>query len=80
MQLKTNNRSSNGRKGVTREFAEKYVYSSGLTIYTTQDSNIQNRVEEEFSKPFYQFKGYEKNADGTLKNEHCTSRNGDNRS
>ena len=58
-------------KGVTREFAEKYVYSSGLTIYTTQDSNIQNRVEEEFSKPFYQFKGYEKNADGTLKNEHA---------
>ena len=58
-------------KGVTREFAEKYVYSSGLTIYTTQDSNIQSKVEEEFSKPFYQFKGNEKNADGTLKNEHA---------
>ena len=58
-------------KGVTREFAEKYVYSSGLTIYSTQDSGIQSRVEEEFSKAFYQFKGNDKNADGTLKNEHA---------
>ena len=58
-------------KGVSREFAEKYVYSSGLTIYSTQDSAIQSRVEEEFKKADYRIKGREKNKDGTLKNDHA---------
>ena len=58
-------------KGVSREFAEKYVYSSGLTIYSTQDSSIQSRVEEEFKKADYRIKGRDKNADGTLKNDHA---------
>ncbi len=57
-------------KNVTREFAEKYVYSSGFTIYTTMNPDIQARVEQEFAKPVYQVKGHEKNADGSLKNEH----------
>ena len=58
-------------KNVTREFAERYVYSSGLTIYTTQNTEIQKRVEDEFMKPAYQLKGKEKKADGTLKNDHA---------
>ena len=57
-------------KGVSREFAEKYVYSSGLTIYSTQDTSIQARVEQEFAKADYQVKGRDKKEDGTLKNDH----------
>ncbi len=58
-------------KNVSREFAEKYVYGSGLTIYSTVNTEIQARVEQEFAKTAYQLKGREKNADGTLKNEHA---------
>lgn len=57
-------------KGVSYEFAKNYVDGSGLTIYSTQDSAIQARVEEEFAKTKYQISGREKNADGTLINEH----------
>ena len=57
-------------KGLSRKFAEKYVDGSGLTIYTTQNSSIQARVEEEFAKEKYQIKGREKNEDGTFKNDH----------
>ena len=57
-------------KSVSKEFAENYVYGSGLTIYSTQDSSVQSRVEEEFAKTKYQIAGREKNADGTLKNDH----------
>ena len=57
-------------KGASREFAEKYVYSSGLTIYSTQDTSIQARVEQEFAKADYQVKGRDKKPDGTLKNDH----------
>lgn len=58
-------------KNVTREFAEKYVYSSGLTIYTTLNPEIQSRVEQEFAKTNYQIKGRAKNNDGSYKNEHA---------
>lgn len=57
-------------KGVSREFAEKYVYSSGLTIYSTENPDIQARVEEEFSKTKYQIKGKVKE-NGKLVNEHA---------
>ena len=57
-------------KRVSKAFAEDYVYGSGLTIYTTQNSKIQARVEEEFAKTKYQIAGREKEADGTLKNDH----------
>lgn len=57
-------------KGLSREFAKKYVEGSGLTIYTTQNSSIQSRVEEEFAKEKYQIKGRERNEDGTFKNDH----------
>ncbi len=58
-------------KNVSREFAEKYVYSSGLVIYTTEDPTIQATVEQEFSKTKYQLKGNEKDKNGSLKNDHA---------
>ncbi len=57
-------------KNISEDLAKNYVYGSGLTIYSTEDSTIQARVEEEFSKQKYQIVGREKNADGTLKNDH----------
>lgn len=59
-----------GEKGVTREFAEKYVYSSGLKIYSTQDTEVQKRVEEEFNKSKYIVSGKEKDSNKNLLNEH----------
>lgn len=44
-------------KGMSKEEAELYLYSNGLKIYTTQDSAIQARVEEEVAKPTYWTKG-----------------------
>ena len=40
-------------KGMDKQMAELYLYSSGFHIYTTQDSTIQARVEEEVTKPAY---------------------------
>ena len=60
-------------KNISKELAENYVYSSGLTIYSTEDSAIQARVEEEFAKEKYQIKGKEKDSNGKLKNEHTQS-------
>lgn len=58
-------------KGVSKSFAEDYVYGSGLKIYTTQNPTIQSRVEEEFAKTKYQISGREKNSEtGKLKNDH----------
>ena len=57
-------------KDVSEEFAKNYVYGSGLTIYSTQDTKVQARIEEEFAKTKYQISGREKNEDGTLKNDH----------
>lgn len=38
----------------SREYASLYVKSSGLTIYTTQNTYIQDIMEEEFEKTKYQ--------------------------
>ena len=57
-------------KEISRELAQNYVYSSGLTIYSTVDANIQARVEEETLKEKYIKVGKDKNKDGTLKNDH----------
>ena len=35
-------------KNMTEQMAKNYVYSSGLTIHSTVDMNIQNRLEEEY--------------------------------
>ena len=60
-------------KNMTEQMAKNYVYSSGLTIHSTVDLNIQNRLEEEYAKEKYIIKGREKNSDGTLLNEHSQS-------
>ena len=57
-------------KNISYDLARNYVYGSGLTIYSTEDSKVQARVEEEFAKTKYQISGKEKKTDGTLKNEH----------
>ena len=57
-------------KGISRELAENYIYSSGLTIYSTVDTNIQNTIDEEFKKDKYIIKGRKKADDGSLVNEH----------
>ena len=40
-------------KGISRQLAENYVYSSGLTIYSTVEPTIQARLEEEYAKSKY---------------------------
>ena len=60
-------------KDISRQLAENYVYSSGLTIYSTVDTNIQARLEEEYKKEKYIKSGRDKNEDGTLLNEHTQS-------
>lgn len=53
----------------SRVMAENYVYSGGLTIYSTVNPEIQARVEEETKNAKYIKPGHEKNKDGTLINE-----------
>ena len=60
-------------RGVTRPIAENYVYSSGLTIYSTVDNTIQTRVEEEYKKDKYIISGRQKDENGNLINEHSQS-------
>ena len=60
-------------KGVKRPIAENYVYSSGLTIYSTVDKDIQARVEEEYQKDKYIKSGRNKDKEGNLINEHTQS-------
>ncbi len=58
-------------KGWTEQFAENYVYSSGLTIYSTVDTNIQTQMEEEFKKDKYIVSGRATNSEtGEKKNDH----------
>ena len=40
-------------KNISEEFAKNYLYLSGSTIYSTQNSKIQDTVEEEFNKKQY---------------------------
>ena len=40
-------------KDISRQLAENYVYSSGLTIYSTVEPTIQARMEEEYAKSKY---------------------------
>ncbi len=57
------------KKGWSEEMAQLQVSSGGLKIYTTQDTDIQTRMEEEYALDKYIINGREKNDDGTLKNE-----------
>ena len=40
-------------KNISTEFAQNYLYLSGATIYSTQNSEIQDKVESEFLKNQY---------------------------
>ena len=58
-------------KGWSQQLAENYVYSSGLTIYSTVDTNIQTQMEEEFKNEKYQVKGRATNKEtGEKLNDH----------
>lgn len=57
-------------KEITKETAELMVENNGYTIYTTQDTAIQDVMEEEFLKTKYIKSGKTKKDDGTLLNEH----------
>ena len=37
-------------KGMDRKYAEKYLYNGGFKIYSTQDVEIQKKIEAEYSK------------------------------
>ena len=52
-------------KQISKNAAETYLYSSGLKIYSTQVSSIQNIMEEEVKKKKYLVKSKEKNEDGS---------------
>ena len=43
-------------KNISETFATNYLYLSGLKIYSTQDSDIQEEVEKEFLKKQYMIK------------------------
>lgn len=57
-------------KGVNKETAEFMVENSGYVIYTTQDTTIQHRMEEEFLKDKYIKSGRKKDNAGNLINAH----------
>ena len=58
-------------KGWSQQMAENYVYSSGLTIYSTVDTNIQTQMEEVFKDTKYQIKGKATNKEtGEKLNDH----------
>ena len=52
-------------KNMSRSYAETYLYSSGLKIYTTQDTAIQATVEEVIKQDKYCTVGKSKKKDGT---------------
>lgn len=55
-------------KGMDEEYAKTYLLSSGLTIHSTEVSNIQSAVEKEYAKTKYQVKtNVEKIVDGKSK-------------
>lgn len=51
-------------KGLTDDGAKLYLYGGGFTVYTTQDTNIQNNMNEEALKEKYLHKS-KKNPDKT---------------
>ncbi len=57
-------------KGMDREYAKKYLYGGGFTIYSTEDIEIQDRIEEEHSKEKYMITTKtKKNEDGTYEKQ-----------
>ena len=55
-------------KGMDEKYAKTYLLSNGLTIYSTEKSNIQTALEKEYAKEKYQVKTtVEKVVDGKKK-------------
>ena len=55
-------------KGMDEEYAKTYLLSNGLTIYSTEKSDIQTALEKEYAKEKYQVKTtVEKVVDGKKK-------------
>lgn len=44
------------QKNISEDFAENYLEMAGLKIYSTQNSEIQDTIEKEFSKSKYKLK------------------------
>ena len=44
------------KKSISKEFATNYIEMAGLTIYSAQDTKIQNHIENEFKKSTYSIK------------------------
>lgn len=42
------------KKKITKTFATNYVNMAGLTIYSTQNTSVQNQMDKEFEKTKYQ--------------------------
>lgn len=57
-------------KEVDKDTAEFMLYNNGYTIYTTQDTSIQNVMEEEFLKDKYIKSGKKKDENGEFINNH----------
>ncbi len=58
-------------KNWSQQMAENYVYSSGLTIYSTVDTNIQSQMEAEFANDRYIISGKATNKEtGEKLNDH----------
>ena len=51
-------------KGISKSLASTYVYSSGLTIYSTQDSNVQSKMDEVMVQNSSQYTRKSSNVDG----------------
>ena len=58
-------------KGMDREYAKKYLYGGGFKIYSTEDVDVQTRIEEEHKKSNYIITTKtKKNEDGKYENQH----------
>ena len=51
-------------KGISTALASTYIYSSGLTIYSTQDSNLQSQIDEVMVNNSSQYTRKSKKVDG----------------
>lgn len=61
------------KNGWNEKFADMQIRNGGYTIYTTQNTEIQKRIEEEYLKTKYIIKGKEKDENGNLKNQQSQS-------
>ena len=59
--------------GVSTEFAKTKIEGGGFKIYTTQDSNIQAKLEEVYRSGEYVYSGRNKDSEGNLINTHTQS-------